>query len=305
MSSTACEVTGGEDLNSMTGFGKCSLSHSGRQVRVEVKSVNHRYLDISVRTPHLLFAAEQELRAAVKDYASRGHIDIVVTYASDSPASGEVVVDMSKVLSYIEAAEAIAAHTGLENDLSMADILQIPDIISFEESDEEAHAAGALAVQALREALREMERTRAREGAVLWEDVAGRARHLRTLTACIRERSPIVVQQYAVRLRDRIRELSQPGIEADEQRVAQEVAVFADRCDVTEELTRLDSHLDRLLSSADSPGPHGRVLDFLAQELNREFNTIGSKSQDPVISSSVIEAKGEVEKIREQIQNIE
>lgn len=292
-------------MRSMTGFGKCFLSENGRQVRVEAKSVNHRYLDISIRAPHLLNAAEQAVREAVKDYAARGHIDITIAYASEREGAGKAVVDMARVCSYVDAAKQIAQYTGLDNHLPMAAILQMPDVVSFETSDEEARLAAELAVRAVRTACEEMAASRAREGRALWSDISERARHLQVLSARIRDRCPAVVAEYAERLSGRIRELAQPGIEPDAQRVSQEVAIFADRCDMTEELTRIEAHIHQLLSSDTGSGARGRALDFLAQELNREFNTIGSKSQDSIISSSVIEAKAEVEKIREQIQNIE
>lgn len=292
-------------MRSMTGFGKSELVRDGRQIRVEVKSVNHRYLDVSTRMPHLLNSADQAVRNVLKEYVARGHIELTIGYVSDSPQSGKAVVDMARVMAYVDAASAIAEHTGLPNDLSVVRVLQMGDIVTFEPSNEEENVAREMALEALRAACEEMVAAREREGTALWADIAERVQRLRAIADILEERESDVVMRYKERLEARVNDLTGPDIVPDPQRIAQEIALFADRCNVTEEVIRIRSHLDRIEAAGLSRTPQGRHLDFLAQELHREFNTIGSKSQDEVLADNVIRAKAEVEKIREQVQNLE
>lgn len=289
----------------MTGFGKCQVAEDGRQVHAEVRSVNHRFLDLSLRIPRLLVPYEQKMRELLKNRLGRGHVEVYMTYASDAGNGAGAVIDMARVSSYADAASRIAKAVGIENNFGTAELLQMGDVLSFEADDEEAAAAGRLALEALTKALDEVTDARQREGDSLWEDILMRADKLEELASRIETREPEVVREYRDRLSERVGELMPEGAPIDEQRIAQEIAIFADRCNVTEEVIRVRSHLSRLREAGNAGGPQGRNLDFIAQELNREFNTIGSKSQDCDVTNCVLDAKTEVEKIREQIQNIE
>lgn len=293
-------------MKSMTGFGTGQAADGGIVARAEVKSVNHRYLDFSLRMPHVLGPWEEQIRRTVKEHLNRGHVEMDVTCTIDSPGAETAFVNTTRVASYVAAADAIAEQTGLPSDLTVSQILQLDDVLSFKMSERESDAAGQLALEAVRLACENLVDSRQREGAALWADVRKRIGLLRAIADRITEREPVVVAEYAERMSSRIRDLLRgSSVPVDPQRLAQEVAFFADRASITEELIRIRSHLDRLEKAGSGKGPQGRNMDFIAQELNREFNTIGSKSQDCALSTEVLAAKTEVERIREQVQNIE
>lgn len=291
-------------MNSMTGFGKSEIAVDGRKLRIEIKTVNHRFLDINIRSPRFLSFLEDEVRKAVKARLARGRVELFVGYSSEREDAKKVVVDMPLILAYIEAANEITSTTGMENDVTASLVMRLPDAVSYEEAANDEDALRSLMQQTLSAALDELQAARAREGAELQKDIEKRLALLEGYAAGIKERAGTVVQEYKQKLEDRLAELlSGSGAQIDPQRLAQEVALYADRCNITEELVRIRSHLSHFL---DSSGPaQGRNMDFIVQELNREFNTIGSKAQNTDILNNVIAAKGEIEKIREQIQNIE
>lgn len=292
-------------MRSMTGFGRGHASEAGRHVRAEIKTVNHRFFDISIRAPRIMASFEDRIRHEIREHILRGHAEVLLTFTASEASGTTAVVDMAQVELLAKAAQEIASAAGCENGLTAANIMQMDDVVLFEPTETEVLAVQALALSAVREACSEVVTARTLEGDALWSDVLKRAKVLESLVDRINEREPFVVKEYAARLADRIRDLAPDTDPANDSRVAQEVAIFADRCNVSEEVVRIRSHLSRLRKAEQVGGAQGRNLDFLVQELNREFNTIGSKSQDTLLTDFVLDAKAEVEKIREQVQNIE
>ena len=290
-------------MNSMTGFGKCEVSSGTRKVRVEVKTVNHRYLDINIRMPLFLGELEAEIRSAIKTHLSRGRVEIAVQYASQGEESG-TMVNYSIISGYLAAVEEIASRFAIPNDTSVSQLMLLPDVISTQPGDKDLEIIRGLLKEAAEGALDELVAARKREGEQLKKDMTARLAILEEAADRIEEREPLVVDGYRTRLRARIAEL-QPTLPLHEERLEQEVAVFADRCNVTEEVVRIRSHIGQFRSLSKKEGPVGKNLDFILQELNREFNTVGSKAQDTEVTNAVIAAKAEIEKIREQVQNIE
>lgn len=291
-------------MNSMTGFGKSEIAIDGRKMRIEMKTVNHRFLDISIRAPRFLAFLEETVRKFIKENLARGRVDVFINYSSEREDSKKVIVDMPLVHSYVKAAKEIVAETGVEDNLSISHIMRLPDAITFEEETSDEDALRTLLVENLSHAMEELKRARSKEGQQLQKDMLMRLDLLCELALKIDGRACNVVGEYKKKLDDRIKELTD-NIGVDEQRLSQEVALYADRCNITEELVRVDSHIQQFKNAAKSSNPQGRNMDFIVQELNREFNTIGSKAQNTDILNDVIAAKSEVEKIREQIQNIE
>ncbi len=291
-------------MKSMTGFGKSEIAIDGRKLRIEIKTVNHRFLDISVRQPRFLMQMEEYIRKCVKERLARGRVELFINYASERDDSKKVVVDLPLITAYKDAARRIAEATGVEDDLTAARLMRLPDAVNYEEEEMTEEMLKELVDVNLTHALDELIAARTREGAELKKDIVYRLNLLIELAQSIKSREHTVVADYKKRLEDRMAELLD-GAEVDAQRIAQEVAFYADRCNITEELVRIQSHVQHFLDSTTQDGAQGRNMDFIVQELNREFNTIGSKSQDQDITQAVIVAKGEIEKIREQIQNIE
>lgn len=290
-------------MNSMTGFGKAEAADSDRKICIEMKSVNHRYLDISIRAPHFLGQFEAEIRRAVKEHISRGRVEITVLYASRAPETG-TLVNLSLVGGYLEAVSQICSAYGVPNDITVSQLVSLPDVVTAQPAEADAEMIRALISAAAHGALRELMQARAAEGAELAADMLPRLALLRCAADEIAAREEDVVCAYRSRLTQRIADLT-ADLSVEPQRIEQEVALFADRCNVTEEVVRVRSHIEQFAQMAAAEGPVGKNLDFLLQELNREFNTIGSKAQDAQVTDRVIAAKAELEKIREQIQNIE
>ncbi len=290
--------------NSMTGFGRAVSIQDGRELTVELKSVNHRFLDISIRLPRSVSFAEDAIRKALSEKLSRGHVDVFVNYKNGRSDARTVSVDKTLLLAYIEAGMEAAEAANLPCDVTLSAALRYPDVLTVAEAEEDQAALVRMAAEAAQKAAGELAKMREEEGQRLCADLSQRGESLKTLIARIAERAPLVVADYQARLSERIAELI-GDVAVDEARLATEVALFADRASITEELVRLKSHLvqmEKMLSSKDATG---RKLDFLVQEMNREINTIGSKASDLEIANLVIEGKAEIEKIREQVQNIE
>ncbi len=290
-------------MNSMTGFGKCELEVDGRKLRVEMKSVNNRFLDMNIRQPRFMMQYEDAVRQFVKNNLSRGRVDIFINYSCIREDAKGITVDMGLAAAYVKAAREIAKTTGVPDDISVSHILRLPDVVSCEE-DEDAQAVKELLLKCLDGAVAELKKAREREGGQLKADILERLSMLDGFAQSISSKENTVVEEYRQKLSERISELLN-GVAIEEQRLAQEVAIYADRANITEEIVRIKSHVKQFENLAGQAGAQGRNMDFIVQELNREFNTIGSKSQDAEIMKTVIAAKGEIEKIREQIQNIE
>ncbi|MGI6150728.1 MAG: YicC/YloC family endoribonuclease [Christensenellales bacterium] len=290
--------------NSMTGFGRAVSSRDGRELTVELKSVNHRFLDISVRLPRSVSFVEDAIRKVLAEKLSRGHVDVFVNYKNTRSDARTVSVDKNLLLAYLRAGEEAAEATGLPWDMTLSTALRHPDVLTVTEAEEDQQSLVEMAAEAASAAADELVRMRQEEGGRLCADLSKRGESLKALIARIAERAPLVVADYQKRLHERIAELLGDA-SVDESRLAMEVALFADRASITEELVRLTSHLDQMEQMLSSKEATGRKLDFLVQEMNREINTIGSKASDLEIANLVIAGKAEIEKIREQVQNIE
>jgi len=289
----------------MTGFGTATADVPGGRLAVEVRSVNHRYSEIQIRLPRELAGFEDRARAVVQERVRRGRVDVIVTREEGARRPRTVRADVELAAGYARALRALAAEIGVPDQLTLAQLAALPDVLRVEEERADAVALWAAAEAAIRAATDGLVAARASEGARLAEDLTGRVRALEAMVEAVARRAPEVVRAYADRLRARVAELL-AGIPVDEARIATEVAVFAERSDIAEELTRLRSHLAQFRQTlTEDHGTAGRKLEFLLQEMARETNTIGSKANDLEIARMVIAMKGELESMREQVQNVE
>ncbi len=291
-------------VKSMTGFGSAALEIGGRSATVELKSVNHRFFDPAFRMPRHLSFTEEPLRAMLSTRLSRGHVDIYLQYANRRNDAKSVQVDMPLLMAYQGVIGNMASETGLLNDFSISHAARLPDVLTLVEEPDDKEAVTALVLGAAERAVEELIGMRFREGEKLRADVAGRVCRLDEIAAEIAALAGTVVDEYRDKLKKRIETLL-GDVALDEARLAQEVAYYADKASIDEELVRLKSHTEQFRSALDSSEPSGRRLDFIVQEMNREINTIGSKAANAAIQKAVLSGKAELEKIREQVQNIE
>ena len=291
-------------IRSMTGYGRGQQLLHGRSITVEIRSVNHRYFEFSCRTPRGCAFLEDRLKRTLQQAISRGKVEVSLTLQTVESRGGAVAVDHALAGQYLTALRALAAEYGLTDDLTLSTVARLPDLFTVcrGEEDEEELAADVLSV--LQEALDRFVAMREAEGERLRADVLSRLFTLEEHLAFVEERSPQTVAEYRARLTAKLNELL-GGAVADEARILTEAAIVADRLAVDEETVRLHSHIAQRRGILDCAEPVGRKLDFLVQEMNRETNTIGSKCSDTAIAGHVVEMKSEIEKIREQIQNIE
>lgn len=289
---------------SMTGYGKGSASGDGREITVELKSVNHRYLDVGMRLPRHLSFLEDGIRAGLAARISRGHIDVFVNYRNLRSDARSVEIDVPLLGAFVAAAKQANETLGLLDDLSLTAALRLPDVSNVRETDEDADAVNELMLAALNGAIDALLVMRVQEGERMKAYLSACADTVLSLTEKIALRAPLVVEEYKTKLGERIQTLL-GGVEVDRTRLATEVALFADKASIDEEISRLHSHLTSMRQLLDAEEPSGRKLDFVVQEMNREFNTIGSKANDGELTTLVLTGKAEIEKIREQVQNIE
>jgi len=291
-------------IKSMTGYGKAVVETETGRTTVEIRSVNHRYGEVFVKMPRSFLAFENDVRKAVGDRLKRGKIEVFVQREEDTAGQHRPLVNVGLARAYREAFDHLRTELGIYDPVTLPLILSQKDVLaSQEEGVDEDMLRGEL-LQAVRGAVEAMEAMRGREGEALLADLRERRQTLATLIGRVAERAPAVVAEYAQKLRERLAQLL-ADTALDEARLAQEVALLADRCDVTEELVRFRSHLTQFDETIALAEPVGRKLDFLMQELNREVNTIGSKANDAGMAAIVVDLKAELEKIREQVQNIE
>lgn len=293
-------------IKSMTGFGRCRTVLHGREISVEIKSVNHRFFEFSCRTPKGYSFLDDKLKNLVNSRVSRGKIDMFVTVgcAEDTPA--EVKINHSLVSGYLNAMKEIADTYNIKNDVTVTAISRFPDVYTVSKAPENEEEITDDVLEAANVAIDSFIAMRETEGEKMKADILGRAKVILDTVDEIEERSPQTVKEYEERLLNRINStLLDYNINIDEQRVLTEVAVFADKVAVAEETVRLRSHFAQLSKIMESQDPIGRQIDFIIQEMNREANTIGSKVQDAEIAHMVVKIKSEIEKMREQIQNIE
>lgn len=291
-------------LLSMTGYGSAKGSVEGQEITVELKSVNNRYLDCSVRLPRNFLFAEDTVKQAVSAGVSRGKVDVFVS-AQASQDSGTVVsVNEELARGYRDAVARIAETLGLESGLNAFSLARFPDVLTVERRELDKGKAAAALSEITAKAVEEFNAMREREGERLRRDMLGKLETIEELVSVVEERSPQTVKEYRERLEARLRDILADR-SLDEQRVITEAAIFADRTAVDEETVRLRSHIAQFRTMLEEGSPIGRKMDFLVQEFNRESNTIGSKCSDASLAKVVVDLKSEIEKIREQLQNVE
>ena len=290
-------------MQSMTGYGRGRACQDGREMVIELKSVNHRYLDLSFRLPKNLGFVEDTLRTALqKSQVNRGHVDVFVTYTNTREDARTLEVDEALLGSFRQAVQKAGGLLSIFRDATVGEALSLSGALSVSQADEDAEAVKALASDAIQQAIAALVDMRTLEGDNLRADLRGHLSVVAQLREQIAERAPTVPQEYRKRLETRLKEWQVDDV--DPQRIAQEVAIMADRCAIDEEISRLGSHIaqfEEILSSESQPG---KKLDFLLQEMNREVNTIGSKASDAQIAKAVVDVKCTLEKLREQVQNV-
>lgn len=291
-------------IRSMTGFGRGEAEEDNRRITVEMKAVNHRYLDINVRIPKKLGFFESAVRTLMKDYMQRGKVDVFITYEDFNEANVSLKYNESLAAEYVKYITRMADTFHLENDLNAAALSRCPEVLMMEEQETDEKELWAVLEQALRKACEGFVETRIKEGENLRNDLVEKLTGMLSYVDFIEERSPVVMQEYRQRLEGKVQEILQDK-QMDESRIATEVTIFADKICVDEETVRLRSHITAMRDTLLGGGSVGRKLDFIAQEMNREANTILSKASDLAISDTGINLKTDIEKVREQIQNIE
>lgn len=291
-------------IKSMTGFGRCELMEGNRKFTVEMKSVNHRYLDVNIKMPKKLNFFESSIRNELKNYIQRGKVDIFISYEDFSETTGVVKYNREIAGEYLTYLRQMATDFGLEDDIRTSTLSRYPEVFTMEEVTEDEEEIWKELDKALKQACEAFVETRIKEGANLKEDLIQKLDGMLAHVEFITDRSPQIIADYKQKLTDKVKDLLQDA-QVDENRLLTEVTIFADKVCVDEELVRLRSHIEATKQALIDGGSIGRKLDFIAQEMNRESNTILSKTTDLEISNRAIELKTEIEKVREQIQNIE
>ncbi|HOJ78195.1 MAG TPA: YicC family protein [Bacillota bacterium] len=289
---------------SMTGYGRGLTSSPNYTVTIDLKSVNHRYLDLNIKIPKSYSFLEEKIRREVSSKLSRGKIDVVVNIERHLSSDVQVQLNNPLVTAYLNAIREMQSNYSLGGEIDIQSIINLPDVFVVSQIEEDQEEVLAVVTEALVEALNNLIRMRQVEGQTLLQDFNSRILLLKQFQQKIAELSPEVVLSYRDKLTKKIQELTE-NIEIDPARIATEVAIFAERSDISEELVRIESHLEQFTKILELSEPIGRRLDFLIQELNREINTVGSKANDLQIGQIVIDFKSELEKLREQVQNIE
>lgn len=291
-------------VKSMTGFGRFEVSEAERKMTVEIKSVNHRYLDLSVKLPKKLNFFETNIRNLLKKYMERGKVDVYITYEDYSESSVCVKYNKELAREYLMNIREIQKEFSLEEDFGAATLSRYPDVLVLEEQSVNEEELWKMLEMALKGAIEQFNQSRIREGEHLKKDLMTKLEHMLKSVSFIEERSPEILKEYRKKLTDKVKELLADN-SVDENRILTEVTIFADKISVDEETVRLRSHVEHMKKDLVAGGSLGRKLDFIAQEMNREANTILSKANDLVIAECGIELKTDIEKVREQIQNIE
>lgn len=291
-------------LKSMTGYGKGQASSDAVSLTVEIRSVNHRYSDVSIKAPRALLPLESEVKKRVTARLGRGKIDVFINQEYAAGSAALPTINRSLAAAYVELFEQMRTDFSVDSGIPLALLANQKDVIVLKENELAMEEVGSLLAAAIEGALDALEGMRQKEGEALRTDIEGRLSDVTRLLSRIEERAPQVPLEWQGRLTERLGRL-QRDFEYDPQRVAQEIALFADRSDISEEIVRFHSHLQQFRSLLAAGEPVGRQMDFLVQELNREVNTMGSKSNDAEMTRLVVAIKAELEKIREQVQNVE
>ena len=290
-------------MKSMTGFGRASLESNGKNYIIEIKTVNNKYSDITVKSPKRLSFMEDRIRKQIANRITRGKVEVSVSFFDFSNKSKNVVLNKEIAKEYIKQLKEIADENNLSENISVVEIAKLPDILNSIDSDNDEEIASE-ALQCLNMALDSLIEMRKAEGENIKQDLLVRIERVQNLVDKIAENSKGIVEEYVSKLEKRVKEILKTDV-VDENRIAQEAVIYADKTSIEEELTRLNSHIVQFKELVNSDGPVGKKLDFMIQEMNRETNTIGSKAGSGEITKAVIDLKVELEDIREQIQNIE
>ena len=291
-------------IRSMTGYGRAVMTLNGREITVEIRSVNNRFLDCSVKLPRAFSYAEDAVKQKIKEQVSRGKVDVFISVNTTAGENVKISLNRPVLEGYLEALRTIAADYGVREDISATSLARFPEVFLMEKPEEDEAQNTADIVAVAQQAVSAYNAMRETEGAALAADLRSHAAVILSYVEKVEARSPVTVAEYRTRLENKLREVLE-STTIDEGRILTEAAIFADKVAVDEETVRLRSHLNQLESLLQNGGAIGRKLDFLLQEMNREANTIGSKGNDLEQTRNVVEIKAELEKIREQIQNIE
>ena len=291
-------------IKSMTGFGRCELAEEGRKVTVEMKAVNHRYSEFSVKLPKRLNVCDVMVRNILKQYISRGKVDVFVSYEDETEGKGCVKYNAELAKEYYDILMRMAEEFPIENDIRISGLSRYPEVLTIESEQQDEEALYSLLERAVKGACEQFVETRIAEGERLREDLTAKCNKVSELVAAVEERSPQIMAEYRKKLTDKVAEVL-GDTKIDERVLATEITIYADKICTDEETVRLRSHVANMLDTFKQGENIGRKLDFVAQEMNREANTILSKANDITVSNIAIDLKTEIEKIREQIQNIE
>ncbi|MCI9518060.1 MAG: YicC family protein [Clostridia bacterium] len=291
-------------MKSMTGYGKGVAVKGDRTFTVELKAVNNRYLDIGCKLPKPLAFVEETLRNGVKAVVRRGSVDVYVNYENKSETDKRIDVDYALASELIKTSKLLRTQYCLEDDFQVTALMRSADVLKITAGEDDEAQVKALAKQAVEEAVKNLDAMRLTEGATVKADLKMLTENIIGYLEKVVKRAPIVVKEYREKLKARMKEILD-GVEVDETRLLNETAFFADKADINEEISRLTSHINQFLRCLESDEPQGRKMDFLSQEMNREINTMGSKSNDTELTECVVAMKNELEKIKEQIRNAE
>ena len=290
-------------IKSMTGYGKANLSPKEREYQVEIKSLNHRYLDISIKMPRVLSYLEEEVKKEISSKVKRGKIDVFITFENNSTEGKEIKINTEIAKIYIDELKKLAKQENISANIEVTDISKFPDVLSIQNNQEDETIKKEL-LETVSQATEKLVQMRTMEGSKIAEDLLVRIKAIQEKVKEISSLSTGLIEEYVVKLEGRIKEILK-NQEIDEARLAQEVVIYADKCSVEEEVTRLQSHISQFEKLLNTEESIGKKLDFIIQEMNRETNTIGSKANNLEITNDVIDMKTELENVREQIQNIE
>lgn len=290
-------------MKSMTGFGRANYENDGRMYNIEIKSVNHRYCDISVKLPRSISYLEEKIKKEIASNISRGKVDVLITFENNSAKGKDIKINKELAKIYIEELRKLANENGINDNIPVTEISKFPEVLVIQNVEDEEIIWKEVSL-CLKDAINNFIAMREQEGNKIKEDLKNRLSTIKQKVSKISEYSTGLVEEYVVKLETRIKEILKTDI-VDKERLNQEIVIYADKCSVEEELTRLESHITQFNNMMEENIPVGKKIDFLIQEMNREINTIGSKSGSLEITNLVIETKTELEDIREQIQNIE
>lgn len=291
-------------IKSMTGYGKSTLEINARKYQVEIKSLNHRYLDISIRMPKQLSYLEETIKQQISSKISRGKIDVFISWENNSIEGRTIKINTALAKAYIEELRKLAEEENLSDNIEVNDIAKYPDVLIVQENQEDETIKNEI-IEVVNKAVNNLVEMKQNEGIKIAEDLQKRLDYIQEEVNKVKEFSTGLINEYIVKLEERIKELLPNNQEIDKNRLMQEIVIYADKCSIEEEVTRLNSHIGQFKEFLKSDETVGKKLDFIIQEMNRETNTIGSKSNNLNITNGVIDMKTEIENLREQVQNIE